>query len=174
MPGLDGFAVLEQSRKAGTKTPVLMLTARGGVEDKVKGLDLGADDYLEKPFSTDELLARVRAMLRRSGTAAQSLLRAHDLQLDTATRKVTRAGREIILTPREFAILEFLLHNRNRVVSRFSLTEHVWGDEYDPFRMSNFMDVHVKNLRKKIGDSGSGRIVKTVRGVGYIIEDTEE
>ena len=173
MPGLDGYEVLKQARNAGVQTPVLMLTARGGVTDKVMGLDLGADDYLEKPFSTEELLARIRAMLRRSGTATQSLLHAGNLQLDTATRKVTRAGREIELTPREFAILEFLLYNRNRVVSRHSLTEHVWGDEYDPFNMSNFMDVHVKNLRKKIGDTGSGRIIKTVRGVGYIIEDSE-
>lgn len=173
MPGLDGYEVLRQTRKAGIQTPVLMLTARGGVTDKVRGLDLGADDYLEKPFSTDELLARIRAMLRRSGTATQSLLHAGDLQLDTATRKVTRAEREIELTPREFAILEFLLYNRNRVVSRHSLTEHVWGDAYDPFNMSNFMDVHVKNLRKKIGDTGPERIVKTVRGVGYIIEDPE-
>jgi DNA-binding response OmpR family regulator len=173
MPGLDGYEVLGQTRKAGIKTPVLMLTARGDVEDKVKGLDLGADDYLEKPFSMDELLARVRAMLRRTGTAAQSMLGARDLQLDTATRKVSRGGVPVELTPREFAILEFLLYNRNRVVSRFSLAEHVWGDDYDPFSMSNFMDVHIKNLRRKIGDSGENRIVKTVRGIGYIIENPE-
>jgi DNA-binding response OmpR family regulator len=173
MPGLDGYEVLGQTRKAGIKTPVLMLTARGDVEDKVKGLDLGADDYLEKPFSMDELLARVRAMLRRTGTAAQSMLGARDLQLDTATRKVSRGGVPVELTPREFAILEFLLYNRNRVVSRFSLAEHVWGDDYDPFSMSNFIDVHIKNLRRKIGDSGENRIVKTVRGIGYIIENPE-
>jgi DNA-binding response OmpR family regulator len=173
MPGLDGYEVLGQTRKAGIKTPVLMLTARGDVEDKVKGLDLGADDYLEKPFSMDELLARVRAMLRRTGTAAQSMLGARDLQLDTATRKVSRGGVPVELTPREFAILEFLLYNRNRVVSRFSLAEHVWGDDYDPFSMSNIMDVHIKHLRRKIGDSGENRIVKTVRGIGYIIENPE-
>jgi DNA-binding response OmpR family regulator len=173
MPKIDGLTVLEQVRKAGIDVPVLMLTAKGDVEDRVKGLDLGADDYLAKPFSLDELVARLRALLRRAGGQCESVLQVHDLQLDTKSRKVTKSGNPIELTPREFSILEFLLHNKNRAVSRFSLAEHVWGDDFDPFSMSNFMDVHIKNLRQKIGDSGRGNIIRTIRGVGYIIGDTE-
>lgn len=174
MPRMDGLTVLEQVRKAGIDVPVLMLTAKGDVADRIKGLDLGADDYLAKPFSLDELLARLRALLRRAGGQCESVLQAQDLQLDTKSRKVTRSGNPIELTPREFSILEFLLHNKGRAVSRFSLAEHVWGDDFDPFTMSNFMDVHIKNLRKKIGDSGGGGIIRTIRGVGYIIGDTEQ
>jgi DNA-binding response OmpR family regulator len=139
----------------------------------VKGLDLGADDYLSKPFSMDELLARVRALLRRSAGQCQSVLEFGELTLDTVNRKVTMGGKPVELTPREFSILEFLLHNKDRVVTRFSLAEHVWGEDFDPFSMSNFMDVHMKNLRHKIGDTGNARIIRTVRGVGYIIGDTE-
>lgn len=174
MPGTDGFAVMEQARKAGIVTPVIMLTARGDVDDRVRGLDLGADDYLAKPFSADELLARIRALLRRSGTQSQPLLQVSDLVLDTVSRQVTRAGVAIDLTPREFAILEFLLYNKDRAVSRFSLAEHVWGDDFDAFNMSNFIDVHIKNLRHKVGDSGHGQIIQTLRGVGYIIQEKEE
>ena len=173
MPKINGLTVLEQARKAGVDTPVIMLTAKGDVSDRVKGLDLGADDYLAKPFSLDELLARVRCLLRRSGGQCEALLQVQDLELDTISRRVTRGGKPVDLTPKEFSILEFLLYNKNRVVSRFSLAEHVWGDDFDPFSMSNFMDVHVKNLRYKIGDSGNAKIVRTVRGVGYIIGDTE-
>jgi DNA-binding response OmpR family regulator len=151
-----------------------MLTAKGDVKDRAKGLDLGADDYLAKPFSLDELLARVRALLRRSGSQSEPVLQVLDLQLDTVSRKVTKGGKPVELTPREFSILEFLLYNKNRAVSRFSLAEHVWGDDFDPFNMSNFMDVHIKNLRHKIGDSGHGKIIRTIRGVGYIIRDSEE
>lgn len=170
MPKIDGLSVLKEIRKAGIKTPVLMLTAKGDVEDKIKGLDLGADDYLPKPFSSDELMARVRALFRRSGGQIESALQVYDLKLDTITRDVTKGKKLIELTPREFSILEFLLYNKNRVVSRFSLAEHVWGDAFDPFSMSNFMDVHIKNLRHKIGDS----IIQTIRGVGYIIKDQKE
>jgi len=173
MPKIDGLTVLEQARKAGIDTPVLMLTAKGDVKDRVKGLDLGADDYLAKPFSSDELLARVRALLRRSGNQSIPVLQVLDLQLDTVSRKVTKGGKPVELTPREFSILEFLLYNKNRAISRFSLAEHVWGDDFDPFSMSNFMDVHIKNLRHKIGDSGHGQIIRTIRGVGYIIRDSE-
>jgi DNA-binding response OmpR family regulator len=174
MPKIDGLTVLEDARKAGIDTPVLMLTAKGDVANRVRGLDLGADDYLVKPFSSDELLARVRALLRRSGGQCESALQVQDLELDTVSRKVTKGGKPVELTPREFSILEFLLHNKNRAVSRFSLAEHVWGDDFDPFSMSNFMDVHIKNLRQKIGDSGQGKIVRTIRGVGYIIGDAEQ
>jgi DNA-binding response OmpR family regulator len=174
MPGLDGLTLLEQVRNAGVDTPVLMLTAKGDTDDRITGLDRGADDYLSKPFSPEELLARVRALLRRAGSRSTPVLEVLDLQLDTVSRLVTKSGQPVDLTPREFSILEFLLYNKNRAVSRFSLAEHVWGDDFDPFSMSNFMDVHIKNLRRKIGDSGMGRIIRTVRGVGYIVKDPEE
>lgn len=174
MPKMDGLTLLEEARKAGINTPVLMLTAKGDSEDKVKGLDLGADDYLAKPFSFDELLARIRALLRRSGNQSQPVFQVLDLEFDTTSREVTKGGKPVHLTAREFSILEFLFYNKNRVVSRFSLAEHVWGDDFDPFTMSNFIDVHVKNLRRKIGDSGKGHIIRTVRGVGYMIKDSIE
>lgn len=175
MPKVDGLSVLEEIRKARIGTPVLMLTAKGDVSDKVKGLDLGADDYLAKPFSMDELLARMRVLLRRTSGPVGSVLQVQDLVLDTANRMVVRGGKPVDLTPKEFSILEFLLHNKNRVVSRFNLAEHVWGEDFDPFNMSNFMDVHVKNLRQKIGDAGGQvRIIQTIRGVGYKIEDAKQ
>lgn len=174
MPKIDGLTFLKQARKAGIYTPVIMLTAKGDVNDRVKGLDLGADDYLAKPFSLEELLARVRALLRRSGGQSESVLQVQDLELDTVSRKVRKGQKLVELTPKEFSILEFLLHNKNRVVSRFSLAEHVWGDDFDPFSMSNFMDVHIKNLRQKIGDSGQTSIIRTIRSVGYIIGDAEQ
>jgi DNA-binding response OmpR family regulator len=170
LPGLNGLEVLRALRGEGDATPVLMLTAKGDIDDRIKGLDLGADDYLAKPFSFEELLARVRALLRRSGGQTGSVLRAGDLRLDTVSREVSRGGGPLNLTAREFSILEFFLYNKNRAVSRFSLAEHVWGDAFDPFSMSNFMDVHIKNLRKKIGDS-DGSIIRTIRGVGYIVKD---
>ncbi|MGA8017338.1 MAG: response regulator transcription factor [Desulfobacterales bacterium] len=174
LPKRDGLSVLREIRQAGMTTPVLMLTARREIGDKIKGLDLGADDYLAKPFSLDELLARVRALFRRSGGQADSVLQVRDLRLDTVSREVTKGGKSVELTAREFSILEFLFYNKNRAVSRFSLAEHVWGDAFDPFSMSNFMDVHIKNLRRKIGDTGHGAIIRTIRGVGYIIKDEAE
>jgi DNA-binding response OmpR family regulator len=171
MPRMDGWTVLKEIRGADIKTPVLLLTAKGDVTDKVRGLDLGADDYLAKPFSSDELMARIRAMLRRTGSQATPVLQVRDLRLDTVSRDITRRGKAVMLTPREFSILEFLLYNKNRVVSRFSLAEHVWGDDFDPFKMSNFMDVHIKNLRQKIDDADGASVIQTVRGVGYIVKD---
>jgi len=173
MPKIDGLTALKQLRKAKIDTRVLLLTARGDVADKVNGLDLGADDYLVKPFSSDELLARMRALLRRYGGASETLLKSHDLLLDTVSRTVTSQGKPVELTPREFLLFEFLLYNKNRVVSRFSLAEHIWGDDFDPFSMSNYIDVHIKNLRRKIGDGEENRIIQTVRGIGYIIRDSE-
>ena len=128
-----------------------------------------ADDYLAKPFSLAELLARVRALLRRSSSASPVIEAGH-IQLDTISREVRSEGKTLTLTAKEFSILEFLLHNQNRAVSRFTLAEHVWGDDFDPFSMSNFIDVHIKNLRKKIGVDGKPQIIKTVRGFGYRIE----
>jgi DNA-binding response OmpR family regulator len=176
LPKQDGLSILREIRKAGTTTPVLMLSAKGDIDDKIKGLDLGADDYLAKPFSLDELMARVRALFRRAGGQADSVLKIRDLKLDTVSRQVSKGGEPVELTVREFSILEFLLYNKNRSVSRFNLAEHVWGDAFDPFSMSNFMDVHIKNLRKKIGDvgAGGGTIIRTIRGVGYIVRDESE
>ncbi|MDA3790414.1 MAG: response regulator transcription factor [Desulfobacula sp.] len=174
LPKQDGLSVLQEIRQAGMTTPVLMLTAKVESDDKIKGLDLGADDYLAKPFSLDELLARIRALFRRSGGQADPILHIKDLQLDTVSREVKKGGNLVELTAREFSILEFLLYNKNRAVSRFNLTEHVWGDAFDPFTMSNFMDVHIKNLRHKIGDSGHGKIIQTIRGVGYIIKSEDK
>jgi DNA-binding response OmpR family regulator len=174
MPKTDGLTVLKEARHAGIKTPVLMLTARKEIDDRIEGLDLGADDYLAKPFSMAELLARIRALLRRSGGQVDPVLQVGDIRLNTITREVKKGGRIIELTPKEFAILEFLLYNKNRVISRFNLAEHIWGDDFDPFTMSNFIDVHLKNLRRKIGDSGSGTIIRTIRGVGLIIKDEQK
>lgn len=172
LPGIDGLSVLKEVREQGIVTPVLMLTARGTVEDKVTGLDHGADDYLAKPFSIAELLARIRSLLRRAGDNRDPMLRAKQIAVDTKSRQVSSRGRSVELTPKEFSIVEFLLYNKNRVVSRYTLAEHVWGDEFDPFTMSNFIDVHIKNLRRKLGDAG-GQVIQTVRGVGYVIEDDD-
>jgi len=170
LPKQDGFSVLKEIRQAGINTPVLMLTARKSVDEKVKALDLGADDYLAKPFSLDELMARVRAVLRRSCEQKDAVIRVGNIQLSTATREVLVDGQAVELTMREFSILEFLMYNKNKAVSRFSLAEHVWGDAFDPFSMSNFIDVHIKNIRRKIGDV-NGSVIRTIRGVGYMIKD---
>ena len=169
LPRKDGFAVLLELRNEKKTTPVLMLTAKGTIEDRIKGLDLGADDYLAKPFSMEELLARIRALLRRSNELVSPILRIGDISLNTASREVCRKKQLLELTPKEFSILEFLLYNKNRAVSRYTMAEHVWGDAFDPVTMSNSIDVHIKNLRKKIGDS-RGRLIRTVRGIGYMIK----
>ena len=168
LPKVDGLAVLREIRKAKVKTPILMLTAKGSVEDKIKGLDYGADDYLAKPFAMAELMARIRSLLRRASDHRDPLLTISDVSL------ISKRGIKVELTPKEFSILEFLLYNKNRAVSRFTLAEHVWGDEFDPFTMSNFIDVHVKNLRRKIGDTDKKKIIRTIRGIGFIIEDEQE
>ena len=170
LPRLDGLSVLKEIRQAGLNIPVLMLTARSDVEDRVKGLDYGADDYLSKPFSMAELMARIRAMLRRDGKRDPILL-AGPIKLDTISREVTRNGKLLDLTAKEFSILEFLLHNKGSAVSRFNMAEHVWGEDFDPFSMSNFIDVHIKNLRKKIKPHGDIEIIRTIRGIGFIIDD---
>ena len=167
IPFVSGLDVLRELRQAGITTPVLMLTAKGDVDDKVAGLNLGADDYLAKPFSVAELLARVRALLRR-GSEANPIIECGNISLHTVSREVFREGDRVPLTNKEFAILEFLLHNRGRAVSRFVLAEHVWGDDFDTFNMSNFVDVHIKNLRKKLQSEGD-QLITTVRGFGYFI-----
>jgi len=173
LPLKNGYEVLSELRNEKNSTPVLMLTAKGAVEDKIKGLDMGADDFLAKPFSMEELLARIRALLRRSNDLVSPLLTIGSITLNPASREVCKDGEVFELTPKEFSILEFLMYNMNRVISRISIAEHVWGDAFDPWTMSNSIDVHIKNLRKKIGDS-KGKILHTVRGVGYIIKDDNE
>ncbi len=169
LPGIDGLKILADLREAGITAPVLMLTAKGDIEDKVKGLNLGADDYLAKPFSPAELLARVRALLRR-GVTGNPVIEAGDIRLNTVSREVTRDDQPLQLTSKEFALLEFLLHNRGRAVSRFTLAEHVWGDNFDPFSMSNFIDVHMSKLRKKLKTTEDEPVIRTIRGVGYLID----
>ncbi len=170
LPGINGVEVLKEIRETGASVPVLLLTAKDKVQDKVAGLDAGADDYLTKPFAIPELLARIRSLLRRKSEAKTSLISVGDLSIDTNAREVTRGGKPIKLTPKEFSILEFLVYNTNRVLSRLSIAEHVWGDNFDLFSMTNFVDVHVKNLRKKIGDVDESKIIETVRGIGYTIK----
>ncbi len=170
LPKKDGFGVLLELRDEKKSTPVLMLTAKGAIEDKIKGLDMGADDYLAKPFSMEELLARMRALLRRSNERISPVLKVGPITLHPAKREVHNDGQLIELTPKEFSILEFLMYNINRAISRVSIAEHVWGDAFDPWTMSNSIDVHIKNLRKKIDDS-KGQIICTIRGIGYIIKD---
>jgi DNA-binding response OmpR family regulator len=169
LPGVNGLEILAEIRTAGIETPVLMLTARGDIDDKVAGLNLGADDYLAKPFSVAELLARIRALIRR-GNSGNPILEVENIRLNTISREVTKDGELLALTTKEFALLEFLLHNRGRAVSRFTLAEHVWGDDFDPFSMSNFIDVHMSNLRKKIKTPGREQVIKSIRGVGFLIE----
>lgn len=171
LPGMNGLDVLREIRQAGLKVPVLLLTAKDRVQDKVTGLDAGADDYLTKPFATPELLARVRSLLRRESDATTSVLKVGDLEVSTSSREVRRNGEIISLTPKEFSVLEFLLYNKNRVVSRLSIAEHVWGDNFDMFTMTNFVDVHIKNLRKKLRDEEEKKLLQTIRGVGYTIRD---
>jgi len=173
LPKKDGFEVLLELRNEKKTIPVLMLTAKGDIEDRIKGLDLGADDYLPKPFSMEELLARIRALLRRSNALVSPVMKIGDISLNTASREVFQGSKTVELTPKEFSILEFLLYNTSRAVSRYSIAEHVWGDEFDPVTMSNSIDVHIRNLRKKIHDP-RGKIILTVRGVGYMIKDNNE
>lgn len=169
LPGRDGFAVLRELRNSRQATRVLILTARDALHDRVRGLDLGADDYLVKPFDLDEFLARVRALLRRVATEAPILLSYSDLELDPRTRSVRRAGRAIELTVKPFAILDLLLRRAGQVVSRAELAEHVWDSYFDPF--SNVIDVTMHHLREKV-DRGAGvRLIHTVRGVGYVLRE---
>jgi DNA-binding response OmpR family regulator len=167
LPGLDGFAICRDMRERGVTVPVLMLTARDTTDDKVTGLDSGADDYLVKPFAFEELLARVRTLLRRPRTALPATLTAGDLVLDPAAHVVRRGGREVELTTKEFALLEYLMRHRGQVITRERILDHVWDEEYDAF--SNVIDVHLKNLRRKLDVPGDQSLFQTVRGVGYCL-----
>jgi DNA-binding response OmpR family regulator len=169
LPKGDGFGVLKALRAEGLRMPVLMLTARDAVSDRVTGLDLGADDYLSKPFAFEEFLARVRALLRRGGGGPAPVLRLADLSLDPATREVKRGARRVELTAREHTLLEYFLRNAGRVLTRPMLAQHVWGLDFDP--ESNVVDVYVGYLRRRIEGQGERRLLHTVRGVGYVLRD---
>ncbi len=168
LPKLDGLSILKQLRQSSTRTPVLLLTAKDTVADRVTGLDLGADDYLIKPFALEELLARVRAMLRRKYDAADATIRVRDLEVNTVSRIVRRAGDRIDLTAREYALLEFLAHRAGEIVSRTEIWEHVY--DFRSTVESNVVDVYIGYLRKKIERPGLPRLIHTRRGQGYVLE----
>jgi len=167
LPGMRGEEICQLTRKADIHIPILILTARDDVGDTVSLLNMGADDYLAKPFSFDELVARLNALMRRPGTSEQVTLSTGDVTLNTATRTVKKSGKEIPLTLKEFSVLEYLMRNPNRVVSRDEIVDHVWDFHFPAF--SNIVDVHVKNVRKKIGNHDKS-VIETVRGVGYRLE----
>jgi DNA-binding response OmpR family regulator len=172
LPGKDGFEVCREARNGGVKTPVLMLTVRDSIEDRVNGLDCGADDYLVKPFDFRELLARVRALLRREKELRPSILQVADLILNTVSQTVTRAGRRIELTAKEYALLEYFALHSGRLLRREEIAEHVWDDRSNS--MSNIIDVYVRRLRKKVDDASCHPLLHTRRGAGYILLDGEE
>ena len=171
LPGRSGFDVIRQLRSEGVATPVLCLTARDRLEDKVTGLDLGADDYMPKPFEFPELLARIRALARRSPGMVQPKLRSGDLVLDPVTREVLRAGRKIDLTPKEFALLEFLMRRAGQAVTRTSILDNVWDMNYDS--LTNVVDVLMNRLRKKVDHPFDEELIETVRGTGYRLKRKE-
>lgn len=165
LPKVDGLTVCKNLRRKNMKTPILMLTAKTTVEDKVAGLDSGADDYLTKPFSFAELHSRINALIRRSSREVSPVIKVADLELDPARRIVRRAGKNILLTPKEFSILEFLVRRRNEVVTRTMIIEHVWDINYEG--MSNVVDVFMATLRRKLEKNARTRLIHTVHGVGY-------
>jgi heavy metal response regulator len=172
LPKLDGLAVCTRLRAQRTMTPILLLTALESVESKVGGLNAGADDYLTKPFAFAELIARVRALLRRGSGQQPAKLKAADLELDPVSHRVWRGGLEIVLTNKEFALLEYLLRNADQVLTRTAIVEHIWDIHYDS--MTNIVDVHVRALRAKIDRDFSPALIHTVRGVGYVLKIPEE
>ena len=167
LPVKDGYAVCRELRGSGTRTPILMLTARDAVDDRVRGLDCGADDYLTKPFDFKELLARLRALSRRTAEIRPELIHVGDLALNTANHAVTRSGKSISLTAKEYALLEFLMLNQNRIVGREQIAQHVWDENFDPF--SNIIDVYVRRLRTKIDVGFERPLLHTRRGEGYML-----
>lgn len=168
LPRMDGLGVLQELRKKKVATPVLLLTVRAAIEDKVLGLDAGADDYLTKPFAFQELLARVRALLRRRAEAEAPVLQVADLTLDPARRLASRGGEKIDLTPKEFALLAYFMRNPGRVLTRTMISEHVWDYDFDT--MTNVIDVYVNYLRKKIDAGREPKLIHTVRGAGYVLK----
>lgn len=169
MPLKNGFEVCRELRKGGNKTPVLMLTARDATEDKISGLDTGADDYLTKPFEFGELLARLRALLRRSAEIRPPKIVIADLELDTVGQRVWRGGQEISLTTKEYALLEYLAREKGKVIGRAEIAEHVWDENFDAF--SNLIDVYIKRLRSKMDEGFDIQLIHTKRGAGYVLDD---
>ena len=168
LPGIDGFEVCRRLRAEGTSVPVLMLTALGRLDDRVEGLDAGADDYLLKPYHFKELLARVRALLRRGPALASAVLSVRDLSIDTRARRVERAGRPVQLTTKEYSLLEYLVRRQGEVVGRADIAEHVWDDSFDP--LSNLIEVYIQRLRRKIDDGHDVKLIHTRRGAGYTLD----
>lgn len=166
LPLKNGYLVCRELRRAGFRHPVLMLTARDSVDDRVTGLDSGADDYLIKPFDFKELLARIRALLRRPREVQPEVIRISDLTVNTGSHRVTRQGRAISLTAKEYALLEFMVRRRNRIVNREQIAEHVWDENFDP--MSNVIDVYIRRLRTKIDEGFASALIHTRRGEGYM------
>ncbi|MGC2660976.1 MAG: response regulator transcription factor [Bryobacteraceae bacterium] len=171
LPGRDGFEILSTARQQGLRIPVLLLTARDRIEDRVHGLDQGADDYLVKPFAFPELLARVRALLRRGSPEAAARTRIGDLEIDTANHAVMRAGQKIDLTAREYELLEYLLRHQGRVVSREMITRDVWREAARQTPLDNVIDVHIAHLRRKVDEQFKSKLVHTVRGLGFILRE---
>jgi len=169
LPDMDGVEVCRQWRASGGRAPILILTARGALQERVTGLDAGADDYLAKPFEPDELLARLRALARRDPSPHTPVLRLGDLELDPATHDVRRANEPLALSPREYALLEYLLRHPHRVVSRTRLIEHVWNDNFDP--VANAVEVLVSRVRRKVDTPGRAPLFQTIRGAGYMLSD---
>jgi DNA-binding response OmpR family regulator len=172
IPFQDGLTLLRKIRAKNISAPVLLLTAKDSIDDRVTGLDSGADDYLVKPFSFDELLARVRAMLRRHKDKKNTVLSVGDLEMDTITREVQRGGKAIELTSKEYSILEYFLRNKNRVLTKSQIAEHVWN--YDFEYNSNIVEVYVRYLRRKMDDEFKNKLIHTIRGGGYVIKDREK
>lgn len=172
LPVKDGHAVCRELRGGGARVPILMLTARGSVDDRVAGLDSGADDYLTKPFDFKELLARLRALLRRSAVFRPPVVQVGDLSMNTANHAVARAGRSINLTAKEYALLEFLILNQDRVVGREQIAQHVWDENFDP--LSNVIDVYIKRLRAKLDAGAARRLIHTRRGEGYLLTAAQD
>ena len=171
LPRKDGLAVCRELRAGGSGLPVLMLTARDAVPDRIAGLDTGADDYLSKPFDFHELLARVRALLRRGPVLRPETIQVADLTIDTRARQVRRGGRPVELTTKEFALLDYLARNVDQVVGRASIAEHVWDENFDPF--SNLIEVYILRLRRKLDDGQSRKLLRTIRGEGYMLASGE-
>jgi two-component system copper resistance phosphate regulon response regulator CusR len=172
IPGRDGFEVCRELRASGSSVPVIMLTARDALPDRVAGLDSGADDYLTKPFEVAELLARLRALLRRGRVVRPALVTVADLRIDTRAHAVTRAGRRVELTAKEYALLEYLARERGRVLTRSEIAEHVWDENFDPF--SNLIDVNINRLRRKVDDGFAAPLIHTRRGEGYMLAAPKE
>lgn len=170
LPGRDGFSLLKDLRSRGSKTPVICLTARDAVEDRIRGLDLGADDYMAKPFSFAELLARIRALLRRGSSLAHNPIVVGDLSIDVLARQVHRQEQRIELSAREFALLDYLARNAGQVLSRSMILERVWNMTHDP--LTNVVDVHINRLRKKVDHGFAKPLIHTIRGVGYVLRES--